>query len=720
MRDHDPIVIDQFNGWWNRDNEESCPLDHFNVLDNVQFIDTGIETRYALDKYQDQTIAINKVLRVYDYVMQTGQTLLVLVEGGVIHHVTGPNGMWRAILTIPTMTDFGFVAIAGRAYITPFTTYVDNNGQNYELGLPGENLYVYKGDGSPARKAGGSAPSNANLTYPNTGSTTFPKGEPPFIAFNDINEGVVSKGIHIIGVSFYSAGFNNMGPISDHSPTLIPPFANYSMFPTVNAPGNQKIQLNNIPLGPPGTTQRMINMTHAIDPNSYTYNTTASGFYIVEILNDNTTTTRFINVSDAALTSIFTPVSSSPFYISHAMQIADSDVAGFSDTGFHLVGVVYETDTGYLSSPGPEYYAGNTINQSTKKVRVLNIPLSTDPNVTKRHLVSTKAIPYYNGDQKGYQFFFIPKGTLNDNTTRAMDVSYYDSDLMSDASHLMDNFTAIPAGVALTTYHSRLVLVGDPTIPDVEATPLGRNTRDASARPDNRSVAWVSAPGEPEAISKVDGLIITPLDGNPLTNCQEFRDALYLFKRTRTYGYVDNLDEPATWKEKVIDQGVGAPVHGVGTVLDTGSANIDFLLIGDWSGLMLFNGVYARPELSWKIENYWLGLNRNAFRNLQVINDSLAKRIYITLPDTSQKFILQGDYKRGLDPKNIKWTRWVFDVDVTSICLIDTNKVIIGMGTSGGGIYYINSLKAARHDSYNNGVEKKIPDPVIRTALLGE
>jgi hypothetical protein len=42
------------------------------------------------------------------------------------------------------------------------------------------------------------------------------------------------------------------------------------------------------------------------------------------------------------------------------------------------------------------------------------------------------------------------------------------------------------------------------------------------------------------------------------------------------------------------------------------------------------------------------------------------------------------------------------------------------MGTSGGGIYYINSLKAARHDSYNNGVEKKIPDPVIRTALLGE
>lgn len=717
LRDHDPIVIDQFNGWWNRDDDESAPNDHFNVADNIRFFASGIETRFALDKYQTTVSPLDKILRAYNYVTQTGQTLLVLTEGGVLHHIVNPSTMYRAILTIPTMTDFGFVAIAGRAYITPFTSYVDNNGQSYELGLPGEFLYVYAGDGTPPRKAGGVAPSNANLTYPNTPTnSTFPKGEPPFIGFNDMTEGVVTKGIHIIGVSFNDGtGFRNMGPISDHPALLNPPFANHSMFPTVNAPGNAKIQLNNIPLGPAGTVSRMINITHAIDPNVYVYNDRNNqAYYIVEILNDNTTTTRFINMSDGLLTTAFSPVIGSLFFISHAMQVVDSETDGFTDLGFHLVGVVYETNTGYMTSPGPEYYAGNTFNKSTKKVMVLNIPLATDPNVVKRHLVSTKAIPYYNGDQKGYQFYFIPGGTLNDNTTRCLEVSYYDSDLLSDASHLMDNFANIPAGVALNTYHSRLVLVGDPTIP------VDSGTSVESARPDNRSVAWISAPGEPEAISQVDGLVVTPLDGNPLTNCQEFRDALYLFKKTRTYAYVDNQDEPSTWQEKVIDEGIGAPVHGIGTVLDSGGVNVDFLLIADWSGLMLFNGVYSRPEMSWKIENYWSKLDRNGFRYLQIANDSIGKKIYITLPPPLQNYMLYADYGNGLDAQHIKWARWLFDGDITSTCLINSNMIILATDVSFGGIYYINRLKTLRHDSYNSGIEKKIPDPTIRTVLLGE
>ena len=38
------------------------------------------------------------------------------------------------------------------------------------------------------------------------------------------------------------------------------------------------------------------------------------------------------------------------------------------------------------------------------------------------------------------------------------------------------------------------------------------------------------------------------------------------------------IDEPATWTEETLDQGVGAPVHGIATVLDSGGVNIDFLL----------------------------------------------------------------------------------------------------------------------------------------------
>ena len=180
--------------------------------------------------------------------------------------------------------------------------------------------------------------------------------------------------------------------------------------------------------------------------------------------------------------------------------------------------------------------------------------------------------------------------------------------MLSDASHLSDNYSEIPAGVNLTTYHSRLVLVGDPNHPKK----IDGVTPD-TAQPDNRSVAWLSAPGEPEAINKVDGLLIAPLDGNPLTNAQEFRDLLYLFKKTRTIAYADNQDEPSSWLPRRLDEGVGAPVHGIATVLDSGGVNIDYLLIADWSGFMLFNGVYARPELSWKIEDYWMSLYETIF-----------------------------------------------------------------------------------------------------------
>jgi hypothetical protein len=195
---------------------------------------------------------------------------------------------------------------------------------------------------------------------------------------------------------------------------------------------------------------------------------------------------------------------------------------------------------------------------------------------------------------------------------------------------------------------------------------------------DNRSIARVSFPGEPEAISKVDGLIIAPLDGNALTNVQEFRDVLYLFKKTRTFAYSDNDDEPATWQEEVLDQGVGAPVHGIAEVLDSGGVNTDFLLISDLSGLMLFNGTYARPEMSWKIEDFWMAILRNEFHLMQIVNDSLSKKVWITLPEPNRHVMLHADYGDGMDGKNIKWAKWIFDAKISCVTLIETNRLIIG------------------------------------------
>src|SRR5215471_13479106 len=377
LRDHDPLVLEEFNGLWKRGDDESAPSDHFTKADNIQYSHSSFETRDGVNKYQTLAVPLTKIKRMYNYVMQNGQSLLVLTDGGKIYHCIGPNTMYGPILTIPAMDDFGMVAINGRAYITPFKYYTNSQGVNYELGIQNEFLYVYNGDGTNARKAAGPPPVGSAL-------------------------------------------------------------------------------------------------------------------------------------------------------------IANLGAAGLTDSGLHLIAVVYETDSGYLTALGPQVFASLDFSGSNK-IDVSNIPVSPDAYVKKRRLVATKWIPEYNGDQTGYQFWFIPGGNIDDNTTTTKTVEFFDADLLDDASHLIDNFSEIPSCVNLNTYHSRLVLVGEyGTTETLKDLPPGIT--------DNRSIARLSAAGEPESISKVDGLLIAPLDGNPLTNCQEFRDVLYLFKRTRTIAYSDNQD----------------------------------------------------------------------------------------------------------------------------------------------------------------------------------
>lgn len=844
LREHTPISLTEFNGLWQRGDPEACPKDHFLQADNLQFIQNGFKSRSGLDKYQVALNHLTGILRVYTYVMQSGESLLVLTTGGKIYHVIGSGTTYGPILTIPSMTDFGFQAIAGRAYITPFASSVNSFGVNSEIGLENEFLYVYKGDGTHARKAAGFPPVNGGLK--------------PFLAYPITLSGVVTEGTHVVAVAYFTDQMGLLGP---------------EIFSVVHSPAGGQIQLDNIPVGPVGTTARVVAMTKVIDlmtvngnvdktyawptnidgwsnvgpgainfsydgtdhavkftgslaaddstvqdglsPNTTTWETlgvpvgatvvgvqfkagkrksiaitnanpvvltilaedalgnnvcgvnplilaTVTGtdavytamaaggvvavnsayaasntpirfrmsfsaqaipsdaatidvryddivinityiqqvtalftgdtstftYYDVLTISDNVTTSYKINTADADLVTVHTPSGTPPAApTSGGLLVQQTDTAGNCDLGFHLIGVVYETDTGFLTAPGPEYFGAQSYLNSTKKIRITGIPTPTDPAVVKRHIVSTKAITNYNGNQNGYQFFFVPDGVINDITTTTLDLSYFDDDLLADASHLIDNFSEIPAFVGLTTYHGRLVGFGEY---------------------DNISVARLSAKGEPEAINQVDGLIIAPLDGYPLTNAQEYRDTLYLFKRSKTMAYVDNDDVPSSWQVNVIDQGVGAPVHGIITVLDSGGVNIDFLLIADYSGIMMFNGVYARPELSWKVADLWSSLTKNDFRFIQGVNDSLNKRIWITLPPPLQKQVLYLDYANGLDPQNIRISLWKFSREVQSVSLIDVNKLIIG----GDGILYLGDGK---NDIYYDKTEA-IPNPTWRTA----
>lgn len=624
-RGHQPVVIEDFNGLWRRGDKDSVPIDHFSDVNNIQYIESGFETRDGLDTL----IAKGNVVRMYNFKIQTGESLLLLDATGDIYHalLDGSNTVYGPILSIPAMTDFDYEGVAGRAYITPFFTDVDNNGVNYQRGLQNEFVYVYKGDGTSARKAAGQPPTNSDDT--------------PLVAYNSIVDGIIDQGIHVIGVSF-SNGIDDSTAIGT------------TARPVIYAEGGKQAILDNIPIGPAGITERKIWMTKAIDPDSWNPDLTSYTYYLADTITDNTTTYSVLSIDDASLTVPFA-AGSLPNPTSGGITAKNDSSEGFCDLGLHVIGVVYETDTGYLTAPGPEVFAVQTFVDGNRAIKIDNIPISPDSFVVKRHLVASIAITLYNGNDHEFQLFFIPDGVIDDNTSTSKVVSFFDSELLEDASHLLDNFAEIPAGVSLSSYHGRMVL----TTPYTDI-----------------SVAYLSAPGEPEAIDQVDGVIIIPLDGNPITCATEFRDVLYVFKKNRTFALNDNQDVPSTWNAPFpIDRGVGCSVHGIATVLDSDGVNIDYLIITDYSGIMIFDGAYSRPELSWKIQDYWYSIDKNTYDHLQTTNDSIKQMLYINLPNG---IILFGDYKNGFNPKDIRWGLWTFDILTTTIALFNNNQLAIG------------------------------------------
>jgi hypothetical protein len=334
--------------------------------------------------------------------------------------------------------------------------------------------------------------------------------------------------------------------------------------------------------------------------------------------------------------------------------------------GQRVFAVVYETDTGFLTKIG-----GNVSHLCTgaHMVTLTNVPVSPDSFVVKRHIVATKAIPAteFTGDLNGYQFFFVPDGEIDDNvTTTLADIDFYDSELIDDATYLQDLLEEIPAGVNLTLYHSRLISIAE--FGEADEDPL----LDTSG---NISLVRVSEPGELEAFDAVTGLFVAPLDGYPLTNAQEYRDNLYLFKNRKTISYVDNGDNPSTWLPVLIDSGMGATVHGIALVLDANGIHIDFLIICNITGVVLFNGGFGDNALSYKIEDFWDALDKDEFHEIQILNDPILRKLYIVTPDGN---LLVGNYQQGLTPKDVKWTPWGFDLEVTTIALIDQNTLILG------------------------------------------
>lgn len=330
-----------------------------------------------------------------------------------------------------------------------------------------------------------------------------------------------------------------------------------------------------------------------------------------------------------------------------AFTLSGSILTGPGDkfsTADYYFGLCYETASGYITPPNNIIRIGATEALLQQAAR-LNIGTTGAPFVA-RWIIGTRGVPLSVSvdDIRALPYFFVSRITNNAQTTT--DVTYYDTDLEDSADYLFDQFLGIPAGAHLATYGGRLIVIGDVT---------------------NPAVIRASKPGEPESFSQSSGFVtVDPTEVDGLRSGIEYRGTFYVFGAHRGYALQDTGDEASTWIPIAFDKSVGTEGYGIGQVLDAKGSEVTYFLIADVTGLYLFNGSFAQPELTYKIKDYWDRINKALFNLIQVNVDPIKQRIYVLAPldaSTYANTLIVGDYRAGLDPYKIKWSLWALPDD---------------------------------------------------------
>lgn len=334
--------------------------------------------------------------------------------------------------------------------------------------------------------------------------------------------------------------------------------------------------------------------------------------------------------------------------------------SGRIEAGKHLFGVAFETASGFITRPGPDTFTEYTA-PGSKAVNITAIPIGPAGTVS-RHLVATKKLAStYVGDEDNQEFFFIPNGEIPNNVDTTFNgISFYDSELQSSCDYLLDQLEEIPAGTFLATYNGRLCIGGENA---------------------NEHVVRISPVADPESFSEVDGYLeVGPGDkGGAVKNAVEDRGQLFIMKDARTYQTVDSGPFINAWKANSIDANIGTGPHGISSFNDAAGHSAENFIFATRSGLRIFDGAFTNRELSWKIEDIWKRINVTKFDLVQVIVDTIARRIYVNVPldgADNPSHVLVCDYKSGLSWDTVKWDIWNFPDTVQSIMLdVDDDEI---------------------------------------------
>jgi hypothetical protein len=245
MRDHKPIIVNDFRGIFDRGEDESVPSGYFIDSKNNRFLRRGVKTREGSSLRYNITGKIRRM----EVFKKTGEAsrLIILDDAGNLYDFINSN---FPILHVDNMIDFSMVTVYNRAYITP---------HNGKTGLPGGVVYTYNGSGSARPAAGGKPYIGGGAILPAVSTTS----------------GHVEKGTHAVGVAYLTdTGF----------------ISGIGMFAKVDCPGDRKLDISGLPIGPSGTVGRVLVSTRVIKDFNDDYDNQTYYFIPDGLINDNTAT----------------------------------------------------------------------------------------------------------------------------------------------------------------------------------------------------------------------------------------------------------------------------------------------------------------------------------------------------------------------------------------------------------------------------------------------
>jgi hypothetical protein len=331
------------------------------------------------------------------------------------------------------------------------------------------------------------------------------------------------------------------------------------------------------------------------------------------------------------------------------LGVADSALSGNLELGLRLFAVAFETASGFITAPGPALFTEHTA-VGGFKVDISAIPLGPAGTIA-RHIICTKVITDYDGNQNAQEYYFAYGGEITNNSATTITLDFFDAQLVESADYLFGQLTEIPASLGLVVYQGSLVAWGENSYP---------------------YIVRVSTQGEPESFDgEVGFLTVEPTDSSGVKSVVEYRNQLVMLKSNRTSATqrVPN-SPPVFWEVISVDPSVGGEIGSIGKILDSPGAIQDYFLVATRSGLLFFNGSYS-GNLAAKIQSLWDTISFQYLSTVQIVIDSDLKRIYCAVPvsATSPNQLFVCDYSGGISAESVAWTRWTFPIVPTSILL---------------------------------------------------